>query len=72
MWSEDYVPQKELQSVFGSNPLINKNNTPIFKDLLGQTKTKPFDCVGTIKESQAIINNAYMLYPDLQKVYGKI
>ena len=67
-----YVSQKELQDVFGSNPLINKNNVPIYKDLLGQTKTKPFDCVGTIIESQLIMKNAYKLYPELQKVYGNI
>ena len=67
-----YISQIELKNLFGSNPLINQDNITIYKDLLGQTKTKPFDCVGTIYESQIIMRNAYKLYPEIQKVYGKI
>lgn len=47
-----FVERRELIKIFGKNLLDDKSLLPIFKDLLGLGKMKPFDCVGTFEESQ--------------------
>ncbi|MFH0854416.1 MAG: UDP-N-acetylmuramoyl-L-alanine--D-glutamate ligase [bacterium] len=45
-----FLPKSELVRIFGKNLYDEKNLAPIFKDLLGLGKLKPFDCVGTFEE----------------------
>lgn len=66
-----FTKKEELVKIFGSNPLTNLDNISVFKELLGQTSNKPFDCVGTINECQWAINKAYKIYPELENIYGK-
>ncbi len=47
-----FVPKNTLVELFGRNPLADKTLLPLFKDLLGETESKPFDCVGTPEEIQ--------------------
>lgn len=50
-----FVGKKELAGIFGKNLLADKSLLPLFGDLLGFGKLKPFDCVGTFEESQAAL-----------------
>ena len=45
-----YLTQTELVEIFGTNLLEKEDLLPIFLQLLGYAKTKPFDCIGTIRE----------------------
>lgn len=47
-----YLPKKEVVEMFGKNMLEDPSLVGLFKDLLGQGTMKPFECVGTFKESQ--------------------
>lgn len=40
----------ELIDIFGKDLYEDEELLPIFKELIGDAKTKPFECVGTIKE----------------------
>ena len=40
----------ELVNIFGKDLYENESLLPTFKELIGDAKTKPFECVGTIKE----------------------
>ncbi|MBI4101349.1 MAG: hypothetical protein HY443_00085 [Candidatus Nealsonbacteria bacterium] len=46
-----FLSEKELNLIFGKNIFENKNLLPILQGLLGQRSVKPFECVGTRKES---------------------
>lgn len=46
-----YVNKKEIIEIFDKNLLDDKNLTPLYIDLLGKGKMKPFECVGTFEES---------------------
>lgn len=48
-----FISKKELEDIFNKNLFADVNNIPMFKDLLGMGGMKPFDCVGTVEESQA-------------------
>lgn len=67
-----FVDKIELEEVFNANPLLDKENINIYKELLGKTQSKPFECVGTINESSWAMNQAYKIYPQLQDVFGEI
>ena len=43
---------KELSKIFRKDLYENKNLLSLMKDLLGRGKAKPFECVGTFKESR--------------------
>jgi len=43
----------KLIKVFGKNLFLNKNLLPIMEELIGERGFKPFECVGTQKESLA-------------------
>ena len=47
-----FLSKKELLNVFKKNLYQDKNLLPLFKDILGLGKMKPFDCVGTFEESK--------------------
>ncbi|MFH1968131.1 MAG: UDP-N-acetylmuramoyl-L-alanine--D-glutamate ligase [bacterium] len=48
-----FLSKKELLSIFKKNLYQDRNLLPLFKDILGLGKIKPFDCVGTFEESKA-------------------
>ena len=48
-----FLTKKELLDIFKKNLYQDKNLLPLFKDILGLGKMKPFDCVGTFEESRA-------------------
>ncbi|MBP9813154.1 hypothetical protein KBC51_01800 [Candidatus Saccharibacteria bacterium] len=64
-----FVDKNQLETVFSSNPLINSKNIQIYKDLLGLTKAKPFDCVGTVSESRWAFSQIKGIYPELQNSF---
>jgi len=46
------LERKELLKIFGKDIFENKKLLPVMKGLLGQGRPKPFECVGTKKESR--------------------
>lgn len=46
-----YLPKKEIVEIFAKNLLDDLQLFPLFQDLIGKGKMKPFDCVGTFEES---------------------
>ena len=46
------LPKKDVIVMFGKNLFEDEKLVGLFKDLLGQGGLKPFECVGTFKESQ--------------------
>jgi hypothetical protein len=64
-----FIEKEELTNVFGSNPLLSENNVEIYKELLGFTKNKPFECVGTVKESRWALEQIINDYPQLKNIY---
>jgi len=46
-----FVKQKDLAKIFGKNLFNDKSLVPIMEELIGEKRFKPFECVGTIKES---------------------
>lgn len=51
-----FMDKKELINIFQKNLLADKKLVPLYNDLLGFGKLKPFDCVGTFEESQAALS----------------
>lgn len=47
-----FLGKKDLFNIFKKNLYQDKNLLPLFKDVLGFGKIKPFDCVGTFEEAQ--------------------
>ncbi|MBR1377392.1 MAG: hypothetical protein IJ565_06255 [Bacilli bacterium] len=45
-----------LVDIFGKDLYEDESLLPIFKELIGDAKTKPFECVGTIKEVRYAIS----------------
>ena len=45
-----YLYKEKLVNMFGTDMFENKNLLETFKELTGNGKTKPFDCVGTFEE----------------------
>jgi UDP-N-acetyl-alpha-D-muramoyl-L-alanyl-L-glutamate epimerase len=52
-----FMEEKELIKIFNKNLFQNKSLIPLMKELVGKSKHKPFECVGTIKEN----NKAFKL-----------
>jgi len=50
-----FLNKKEIFGIFRKNLFADESLIPLFKDLLGFGKLKPFDCVGTFEESQAAL-----------------
>lgn len=48
-----FMKPVDIEQIFSANYLDDPELISIFKDLLGFGEMKPFDCVGTFKESQA-------------------
>lgn len=47
-----FIPKEKLVKIFGKNLFDDPKLIPIYKGLLGLTKIKPFECVGTVNESR--------------------
>lgn len=47
-----FLEKKKLLKIFGRDIFQNKKLLPTMKGLLGQGRAKPFECVGTKRESQ--------------------
>ncbi|MBI2054355.1 MAG: UDP-N-acetylmuramoyl-L-alanine--D-glutamate ligase [Candidatus Staskawiczbacteria bacterium] len=50
-----FLSKKELFFIFKKNLYQEKNLLPLFCDILGFGKMKPFDCVGTFEEARAAL-----------------
>lgn len=50
-----YLEKKELLRIFGKNLFQDKKLLPIMKSLVGRGSHKPFECVGTYKESRGVL-----------------
>jgi len=50
-----FLPKKKLVGIFNKNLYQDAKLRPIFKDILGFGKLKPFDCVGTFDETRAAL-----------------
>jgi hypothetical protein len=48
-----YLPRNELEGMFGGNLFDDADLLPLFRELLGLTGHKPFECVGTKEETAA-------------------
>ncbi|MCX6798050.1 MAG: UDP-N-acetylmuramoyl-L-alanine--D-glutamate ligase [Candidatus Falkowbacteria bacterium] len=48
-----FVPKKKLLKIFGANLFQKKSLLPTFQELWGETRFKPFECVGTPEEVRA-------------------
>ncbi|MDP2966880.1 MAG: hypothetical protein Q8N87_00440 [bacterium] len=48
-----FLTEKELLKIFGKNLFEDKTLLPIMQELMGERGFKPFECVGTKKESLA-------------------
>jgi len=46
-----YLSKKEVVEIFNKNLLDDPKLIPLYQDLIGKGKMKPFDCVGTFEES---------------------
>lgn len=47
-----FISREKLISIFGKNMFEDKDLLPLFKELFGVSKIKPFECVGTPEEMQ--------------------
>jgi hypothetical protein len=47
-----FLDEKKLINIFGENLFKKRRLLPLMKELIGERKFKPFECVGTKKESQ--------------------
>jgi len=51
-----FLKREQLLKIFGKDLFENKKLLPIMKALIGQGSQKPFECVGTFKESRLAFN----------------
>ena len=65
-----FISEKKLVKIFGINLLTQKSLLPVLKELTGMARFKPFECVGTKKETIAALflaQNGYTKLPYLLK-----
>lgn len=48
-----FLPKKDLIKIFGENLFQKKSLLPLFQELWGEKRFKPFECVGTPEEVKA-------------------
>ncbi len=53
----NFLPNNMIIDIFGEDLLDKESMLNYFLELLGKRKTKPFECVGTIKEVTYVVNN---------------
>ena len=61
-----FVPRAELTEIFGKDLLKDNNLRPILDQLDGSVDVKPFECVGTVGEVRACVNNILQTDKNLQ------
>ena len=78
-----FLGEKKVSEIFGKNLLKDKTLLPLKQQLLGEKGIKPFECVGTAKETRAALtgkgiegilsswNNRNFLSPDLTSLLKK-
>lgn len=52
-----FISRDELTDIFGKDLLKDNNLRPILDQLDGSVEVKPFECVGTVGEVRACVNN---------------
>lgn len=52
-----FISRSELTDIFGKDLLSDNNLRPILDQLDGSVEVKPFECVGTVGEVRACVNN---------------
>lgn len=57
-----FIPKQKLVDMFGKNMLNDDALVPLYGDLLGFGKLKPFDCVGTFDEARAALSMVTQAY----------
>jgi hypothetical protein len=63
-----FVDEKKLIKIFGKNLFKNKTLLPIMQELIGERKFKPFECVGTKKESLVAFYLSWKKYKNRTRV----
>ncbi|HMS24429.1 MAG TPA: Mur ligase family protein, partial [Acidimicrobiia bacterium] len=58
-------------NIFGVNMFDDESQKQGFLDLLGMSDTKPFECVGTVRESRMLVRNALKWDAAADSVVGK-
>jgi hypothetical protein len=54
-----FLEKKQLTKIFGKDLFEDKKLLPIMKSLIGRGSGKPFECVGTYKESQKALKLSF-------------
>lgn len=57
-----FLPKETVIDIFGKNLYADKTLIPLFSELLGLEKFKPFECVGTPEEVAVAMNRAYITH----------
>lgn len=50
-----FLPDEKVTAIFGKEMLMDTTLVTYLEELLGQTEYKPFECIGTIEESQVAL-----------------
>lgn len=50
-----FMPVHDVSAIFGKNLFTDIALIPLYRELLGLTEIKPFECVGTFEETQAAL-----------------
>jgi len=61
-----FLPKARLVKIFGKNLYADKSLLPLYRDLTGEGKMKPFECVGTFEEVLAAM---YLAQPKFKSDY---
>ena len=70
-----FLSKKEVVGIFQKNMYDDEKLLPLFLDILGYGKMKPFDCVGTFDEARAALFMAKDKFRDsfiVKKIAGRI
>jgi hypothetical protein len=57
-----FISPKKLVGIFGKNLFEKESLLPDFKELIGESATKPFECVGTIDEINLALSETIKRY----------
>ena len=52
-----FIPRERLKEIFHKDLLTDPELRPVFEELNGTSKVKPFDCVGTVEEVRACVDH---------------
>lgn len=50
-----FLPREKVEGIFGENLFAKKELIPLYRELLGLEKIKPFECVGTPEEVRLML-----------------